>query len=41
MFNLVFNGTVINKTPLSLKAANYQKGLIIINYGYCPEIKPA
>lgn len=41
MFNLVFNGKVINKTPLSLKAALYQRGLVIINYGYSPEIKPA
>ena len=37
-FNLYYKGVLLNKTPLTLQEAEYQQGLIIINYGYKPTI---
>jgi hypothetical protein len=37
-FNLIHNDIILNKIPLSEEKAKLEQGLIIINYGYKPEI---
>lgn len=36
MFNLFYQNVKLNKFPLTEKEADYEIGLIIINYGYKP-----
>ena len=36
-YNLIYKQGKINKKPLTSAEADYQIGLIIINYGYRPE----
>jgi hypothetical protein len=38
MKDLYYKGVKLNRKPLTLKQAEYEVGLIIINYGYKPEI---
>ena len=39
-YNLVFNGVILNKNPyLTKNEVELELGLIIINYGYKPEIQ--
>lgn len=35
-FNLFFKNIQLNKVPLTEKQADYEIGLIIMNYGYRP-----
>jgi hypothetical protein len=35
-FNLFYQNVKLNKVPLTEKEADYEIGLIIINYGYKP-----
>lgn len=35
-FNLFYQNVQINKNPLTEKEADYQIGIIIMNYGYRP-----
>ena len=37
MCNLIYNGIVLNKKPLTEKQADSEIEIIIINYGYKPE----
>jgi hypothetical protein len=41
LYNIVHEGVTLNKTPLSLAKAQEEVNLIIINYGYRPQIIPA
>ena len=34
MYNLIYNGILLNKKPLTEKEADNQIGLIICNHGY-------
>ena len=39
-YNLVFKGVILNKNPyLTKKQVELELGLVIINYGYVPEIQ--
>lgn len=38
LYNIMFKDIKLNKNPLSLEKAKYEVGLIIINYGYKPDI---
>lgn len=40
LYNLYHLNVKLNRKPLTLKEAENQRGLCIINYGYRPEIKP-
>lgn len=38
MYNLIYKGVKLNKTPLTIEKAKSEINSIIINYGYRPEI---
>jgi|688.fasta_scaffold1303365_2 hypothetical protein len=37
-YNLIYKGVLLNKKPLTEEEAKNQQSLIIITYGYKPEI---
>jgi hypothetical protein len=38
MYNLYYNNVKVNSKPLNLLDAQYEAGLILINYGYKPTL---
>jgi hypothetical protein len=39
LYNLYYKDVRLNSQPMTFEDAMYEIGLIIINYGYKPEIK--